>query len=104
MYIHSVLVMIVVVLIVVDQKDDLLDVLIVTRMEIVQHVVQQVIIYRRHNVTVKRMTVEHVLHTTNAPAMCVVGPIVVEQRADRQAALTVTLAVIVTHAVPGTTR
>ena len=50
------------------------------------------------------MTVEHVLHTTNAPAMCVVGPIVVEQRADRQVALTVTLAVIVTHAVQGTTR
>ena len=34
----------VVVLIVVDQKDDRLDVLIVTRMEIVPHVVQQVII------------------------------------------------------------
>ena len=40
----NVLVTSVVVLIVVDQKDVLLDVLIVTRMEIVPHVVQQVII------------------------------------------------------------
>ena len=80
MYIHSVLVMIVEVLIVVDQKDNLLDVLIVTRMEIVLHVVQQVIISNRLNVTVKRMTVEPVLHTTNAPAMCVMDPIVVGQQ------------------------
>ena len=40
----NVLVTSVVVLIVVDQKDVFLDVLIVTQMEIVQHVVQQVII------------------------------------------------------------
>ena len=72
----------VVVLIVVDQKDDLLDVLIVTQMEIVQHVVQQVIIYHRHNVAVKRMTVEPVLHIINVPATFVVVLIVVDQKED----------------------
>ena len=78
----NVLVTFVVVLIVVDPEDDLLDVLIVTQMEIVQHVVQQVIIYHRHNVTVKRMTEEPVLHIINVPATFVVVLIVVDQKED----------------------
>ena len=39
------------------------------------------------------MTVEPVLQTTNAPAMCAVGPIVAEQRVDLLDALIVLIMV-----------
>ena len=41
------------------------------------------------------MTVEPVLQTTNAPAMCAVGPIAAEQKVDLLAARIVILMVLV---------
>ena len=50
------------------------------------------------------MTEATVIQTATVAQVVAVAPTAVVQRGDQQVALTVTLAVIVTHAVQGTTR